>query len=967
MPSDYSLREWHVQEGLPHDEVASVRQDRSGYLWAATAGGLARFDSVHFDDYSAQLRAVPASPAIRAMTETESMGLVLAPESGGLVLVKDGVFRATPLAGSQLVNALHAESDGTVWASCDDRTVLRIRSEHIETFGPAEIPNGRPLAFFATDGLNRTWIASGMYIGRYESGRLVAWPHSFDRTELRVASSRRHGPWIVTKDRVHHVDGEQLDAGVSVPPLVGAHYVRALHEDRHGNLWLGTRSQGLFLVADGRCQAMPASSEDILSICEDAEGDIWVATNGGGLDRLRRRDFRLFDKAAGLQDNFSYTVCEDAQGTIWFGNRDGGLARARNGVVDVVPLPVGWSKISAMSVFPDTQGGLWMTGGTHVHHLGSEPGAPLTRVDAVPSLSMMRGSFVARNGDLWLTIDPDKVGRLAGEQFELFGNDEGLVGRQIRCITEDAAGRIWTGTTDGKVFRLEGRRFVPVPVAWEGEPVPIQAIYFDATGMVWLGTAGRGLVALTEGGPRRVDRSAGMPDDSISQIIADDHGYLWCGSTRGIFCVPQKELADFAAGNVPRIHATVIGRDDGVKGISCLGIFQPAVWKSRDGRLWFATRKGVLTFDPAAVIPDETPPPVLIAEVKFDDHRQPVGGALEVPATVRKLEFRFSVLRFAAPDRVQIKYRVEGFDSDWVAAGAERTAVYPSLPPGRYELQVIASLGNGNWNDQPAKVAFTVLPQWWRTLWFQLAALGVLVSGVAIVVRVWSHRRLRTKLEHLEREGAIERERTRIARNIHDDLGASLTRISLLTQCDQPADGNAGAARINHIYQAAGEIIRSMDEIVWAVDPKHDNLESLAGYLGNFAQSFLQIAGIRCRLIMPERLPPLNLTSQLRHHLFLCCKEALNNSVKHARADVVTLTIQLSGPKLVIQVADNGTGLKSAAPDVNRGSAGRGLANMRQRMAELGGRCTIGAAEREGTIVTFEVELPAHATEATLV
>ena len=955
---NYSLREWHVQDGLPHDEVTSVHQDRAGYLWLATNASLARFDGVHFDDYAGALAAVPTSAVIRAMTETAGLGLVLAPESGGLLTEKDGVFHRAPWAVDAPVNALFAETDGTLWASCDDRSVLRLHNGERELFGPTEIVNGRPVAYFASDGRKRTWVASGTFIGRYEAGRLIPFAHDFDHSELRVASSRRNGPWIVTQDRVYRHNGDRLDEGLRIPALVGAHYIRTLFEDHNGDLWLGTRSQGLFLISNGECRQMPASSEDILSLCEDSEGDIWVATNGGGLDRLRRRDFRLFDKSVGLLDNFSYTVCEDAEGTMWFGNRDGGIARARNSVVDVLAPRPGWPQLSAMTVFPDGRGALWVTGGTHVYKLDPSPPMQLTRIESVSSPSGLRVSQVARNGDLWLAIDPDKIGRLVGDRFDLFGAAEGFDGKQVRCISEDAENRIWAGTTDGRLFRFDGKRFARVPFGPTENPVPLQAIYFDPSGVTWLGTAGHGLGAIVHGDFRHVDQSNGLPDNFISQIISDQRGYLWFGSMRGIFCVLQKELVDCLNGRVAQIHPLVVGRDDGVRGISCLGIFQPAAWRSHDGRLWFATRKGVLEFDPAAIVADDVPPPVSIATVKFDDRLHLLGQALEIPAQVRKVEFRFTVLRFSAPDRVQVKYRLDGFDSNWVVAGPDRIATYPGLPPGHYELQVIASLGTGVWSNTPRTLAISVAPQWWQTLWFRLLMLSALILTVTAIVRVWSHRRLRQKLDRLEREGAIERERTRIARNIHDDLGASLTRISLLTQCAQPETEVASAARINHIYRTTGELIRSMDEIVWAVDPRHDNLESLAGYLGNFAQGFLQVAGIRCRLSMPDHLPAINLTSQMRHHLFLCLKEALNNVVKHAGADAVTVTIGLTKQTLTIQVADNGSGPGPAVRDENRISTGHGLENMRQRMAELGGRCSLTRQNGRETLVTFEVELP---------
>ncbi len=944
----YSLREWHAQDGLPSEDVTRVLQDRAGYLWMATSRGLARFDGVYFDSVNAELTQTGASIYIRAMAETAELGLVVAPSSGGTLAFKDGAFHKLDFARGRQLNSLFAEADGTLWASCEDRTVLRWRAGREEVFSAASDTNTRLVAFFALDSQRRLWIAGRDFLVREEEGRLVSLASKFEGTEFRVATSHHGDPWVLVNDRLYKMESDHPRLVMTMPSLVGAHYASSMLEDRNGTLWIGTRSQGLYAVVDGECRAVPTSGEAIVSLCEDTEGDLWAAANGGGLNRFRYRDFRLYDRTAGLNDNFSYTVCEDEQGSVWFGNRDGGVAELRNGEINVMSSWPGWPQFSVTSVIPDGAGKIWVTNGVGVFKINPAANNALEKIDALPARLLIRVAHVARNGDYWVGLDPDRVGRYRAGKFESFGPAEGYEGKQIRCIAEDESGNILIGTTDGRLIRYDGRHFIRVPLAGADE-APIQAIYPEPGGVTWVGTSGSGLYALRGGTCRHITIAEGLLDNVITAILPDDHGYLWFGSSAGIFSAHRKELADMLDGRATRFHAVLVGRDDGVRGLTCLGLYKPSAWKSRDGRLWFATRKGVLNFDPSRAISDVTSPPVFVADVKCDDEHRALAadGSLELSARVRKLEFRLSVLCLSTPDRVQIKYRLDGFDSQWVTAGADRIATYPRLPHGNYQLRAIVSLGNGVWNEMSPPLAITVQPLWWQTLWFQLVVAVALVALVVLVVRAVSHRRLRLRLERLERESAIERERARIARNIHDDLGASLTRISLLTQTAKRDGSTPESRQLVQIYETVRQITRSMDEIVWAVNPKNDHLDGLVSYLVSYAQSFLSVAGIRCRLDLPDHLPSASLTSQTRHNLYLCLKEALNNIVKHSGADEVTIVMRTVANSFTLTVSDNGrchahgngNGNGHGSHDDLRIVPGQGLGNIAQRVAEMGGTC----------------------------
>ena len=947
----YSLREWHAQDGLPSEDVTRVHQDRAGYLWLVTARGLVRFDGAYFEDFGPGLKQAGAAVYIRAITETPELGVVVAPTSGGTLAFKDGAFRRLDFAADKLVNSLFAEADGTLWASCDDQSLLRWQAGKTEEFRPNEGSPHRLVAHFATDLRGRMLIAGGTMIGRYESGRVAVVNPEFGGPEFRVTDSRKGGPWILTVDRLLKMGEDGVKEVVTgIPPLAGAHYASVLHEDRHGTLWIGTRSQGLYAVVDGRFHLVPTSGEAVSGICEDTEGGIWVSTNGGGLNRLRRRDFKVYDRSAGLGDNYSFTVSEDAGGVVWFGNRDGGLAWLRDGKIEAfTSRPGSVQGGSVTSVLPDGRGRIWVTTGLGVLRFDPAGAGRLEPVAEIPAKPAIGVSYVARNGDYWVGLTPDRVGRYREGKFETFGAAEGFVGQSPRAITEDGQGGILIGTPDGKLFRFDGRRFESIPLAVkDGEVEPIQDIYSEpGTGLTWIATAGNGVYVLGGGRLQQIRVEDGLIAANITTILPDDQGYLWFGSPLGIFSLRRQELADLLAGRISRVHPVIVGRDDGMHGLTCLGLYKPAAWKGRDGHLWFATRKGVVNFNPARAIADTAAPPAVVAAVSCDDQARAFSaGGLAISARVRKLALRLSVLCLSTPDRVQIKYRLDGFDSQWITAGPDRTAVYPRLPPGQYHLRTMASLGNGVWNETNSALLITVQPLWWQTLWFRLLVALALVALVIVVVRTVSHRRLRARLERLEQESAIERERARIARNIHDDLGASLTRISLLTQMTRPEGPAPEHSQLHQIYETVRQITRSMDEIVWAVNPKNDHLDGLATYLVSYAQSFLSVAGIRCRLDLPDHLPAVALTSQTRHNLYLCLKEALNNVVKHSGADEVTIAMRTEGDRFTMLITDNGrqpvrAGVNGAnghgADHGLRVSSGHGLRNIVQRVTEMGG------------------------------
>ncbi len=491
--------------------------------------------------------------------------------------------------------------------------------------------------------------------------------------------------------------------------------------------------------------------------------------------------------------------------------------------------------------------------------------------------------------------------------------------------------------------------------------------------MLWIGTFGGGLDRYANGHFTVINRQQGLPNSVIGDIEEDGRGDFWMSSYDGIIQVSEADLNRCADGKTNGVHWRTYGIDDGMPAVECSEGLQPAGCRTPDGRLWFPSSKGLVAVNPSDVRTNTLPPPVRIEAALVDGQLAPwatEGPLIKIRPGRHRLEFQYTGLSFVDPDKVRFKYRLHGFETRWIDAGTARTANFNYLPPGRYSFQVIACNNDGVWNDTGASLPFSVLPFFWQTLWFRLlASAAVLAAGCGLV---WfdTHRRMRRKLERLERKRAVELERARIASDIHDDLGAHLTRISMLTESARGDldDAERTAADLKQIHDTAHELTRAMDEIVWAVNPRHDTLEGLASYLEKFAQVLLAAAGIRCRLDIPMEFPPWCLTADVRHNLFLAFKEALHNVVKHSAATEASIRLTAGTNSFELVITDNGRGFTPGTVperppgDSARLSAGNGLENLTRRLSELHGYCHIQSAPGRGTTVTFTVPVKALAS-----
>ncbi|MCU0786113.1 MAG: ATP-binding protein, partial [Verrucomicrobia bacterium] len=764
---------------------------------------------------------------------------------------------------------------------------------------------------------------------------------------------------------------------------------KVLLADKSGTLWVGTAAQGLFYWTGETFENVPTSQSEITCLFEDREANIWAGTEGGGLNLIRPRMTALVGKEGGLPAESVLSVTEDAAGNLWAAFQDGTVGMAKEGRWQLVNIETNRPDFAAACVAADTKGGVWV--GTFSRGLWRyQEGVwrAWSKTDGLAS-ETIRSLLAAANGDVWVASSaPNCLHRLRAGQVQAMENSTPL--GPIRALAEGADGTIWVGTSEGQIHRLDGSTLIAEPAISQAGLLSVRCLLATPDGTLWIGYAGDGLGIFQNGQYQRFTAAAGLDDDYISQILADDRGNLWLNGNRGLSRVSIVELNAVFAGRARRIKPQPYGKNDGLPALRPARDICPSACRSRDGHLWFATHNGLVAVRPDNSPDNPVPPPLELEQVTVEDQIVAIyqagaplqtrsatnavnlGGLnspLRLPPDYRRLDIDFAALSFTSPERVQFRYRLQGFDKNWVEADSSHHAIYPRLPAGGYQFHVIACNNSGVWNETGRQLRIVVTPFFWETWWFRIGSgliLAALFVGSAYAV---SRRRYRQKLLRLEAKRALEQERTRIAKDIHDDLGASLTRISLLSQPahSRNKDAETLTASLVKIHQTSRDLTHAMGEVVWAVNPEHDTYESLSNYLGLYAQKFLQAAGLRCRINMPMQMPRQPVSAEIRHNLFLAFKEALNNVAKHAEASEVRVELALRDFGFELLVADNGKGFSRDAKvmpltgnEPFQTLPGNGLANMRTRLQEIGGACEVQSESGRGTTITFRVNLRAR-------
>ena len=963
------IRSWGTEAGLPQNTVSAIVQTRDGYLWIGTRDGLARFDGVRFTTFGLH----EGLPSVEVLTlyEDRRGTLWIGTSGGGLSRWAAGRIETVTfpqhLAASGTVTSLAEDAANRLWIGTRAGLTIWEHGRFTQNAELAWLANSgiRALLYDHDGGMWIATLSEGLY--EFRENRLkenLVPPGSERILAYCLLEDAKSNLWAsIGNGTVLGRDKGEWHRFTETNGLPFA-YVTCLAQDLAGTVWAGSLDDGLYYFKAGRFFAIRKqqglSANDIRSLCPDRDGNLWVGTRTGGLNRVGRCKLETCGAPQGLTNDYTRSVAETPDGALWVGTTGGGLYRGEGGsFTSFAPY---FSSVE--SVLCAADGSLWWGAARGLFHVengkltGNYTNESWLGAAAVTALCEDTG------GGLWVGTSEGRLVRFRKGAFSEITNP--IAQGPITGLAQDPAGPLWVGSMAGGLKRIDPAHGTIESVTNGLLSHAIRTLYLDHDGALWIGTAGGGLGCYRNGRISTFTAREGLNPNTVVQIVEDDFGFLWLATTRGVLRVGKADLKEVAAGKPRFLHPRAFGINDGMPAEECSSGFCPAGLKTRAGLVCISTVKGLVLFDPRNQATNSSPPIVLLEEVLVDGQLQepeteptaladaagaPSARRLTLPPGGRDLEIRYTGISFSAPERLRFRYQLEGVDHDWIEAGERRTAYYHRVPAGKFLFRVLACNADGVWSPAGPTLAVTAEPYLWETGWFLSLAAIVLLGVVASAIRLTERRRYRRRLALIETRHAVERERLRISRDMHDDVGSILTQVSQLSDLGQSETGGPTAAKghFQRIGSQARAAVQALDEIVWATNPKNDNLSRFAEYISRFADEWFENSPIRCWQEVPTVLPKAPLRAEVRHNVFLAIKEAFNNVLKHSGATEVWLRLVLQDSEVCLSIEDNGRGFEPA-----KTSGGRnGLQNMKTRLADCGGRAEVSSAPGRGARIRF--------------
>ena len=930
---EFGHQAWLTENGLPQNTVQAIVQTQDGYLWIGTQEGLARFDGLNFTVFDKENTPAFKSNDIRFLVE-DRQGRLWISTSYGLVCRHNGEFKSFTVNEGLPDNSIGPvveDTSGKIWIGTAG--------------GLTRFENGNFKTFTAEQGLSRNVIqtlcaradgsvlvgtSSGMQSLRDDHFTSFTLPDYVSLANITaIAETEDRGLWFGTLDGLVRVVGSG-----SAPLTLSNNRVSALRVDRADTLWVATPS-GVVRVVNAATETLTAadglSSNLVLSIYEDREGSIWIGTEAGGLNLLKSKKFNTYSTKDGLPNDLVKAIYQDVQGGIWIGSNGGGLTLFKNGAFTTWTTRDGLSSDVVLSLAGDANGTIWIGTPDGLNRFKDGKFQTFTFAEGL-SNDLVRSVLVDRNGTLWVGTR-DGLNSFRDNEFTTYTTHDGLANNFIGAIFEDSKRNLWVGTLGG-LNKIRDGKFQTFTTKDGLSSNTVISLYEDDSGDLWIGTNGGGLNKFHDG---KFVSFTNTPD-IIYRILEDQQRNLWCSSNKGIFRVNKTQLD----------NPVFYGPADGTLTRECSGGGHPAGWKTSDGRIWFATIKGLAVIDPENIPLNTSPPPIAIEQLFVDNQSIPLTQKVTLSPGIARLDFYYTALSFIAPENVRFKYRLEGFDDNWIDGGGRRVASYTNLRPGNYKFRVIAANNDGVWNESGAALDFYLQPRFYQTYWFYLLCV------VLLALTAWQLYRLRVRRMALQFR-AVLAERNRIAREIHDNLAQDILGISVQLELVARLMPAAAETAKGHLDRARMLVRNSMTEArryVWDLRSQELQKKDLPAALRDTTKRLTAQSNIETVVEVAGLTRPLPV--EVESNLLRIGQEAINNAVKHARANRIEVGLNFDTHNVRLSVRDNGRGFDQSEQIAD---GHFGLLGMRERAEQLGGVLSIDSAPERGTQIAVEVPL----------
>lgn len=929
-----SFTNYSVKEGLPSNIVTSVLEDTKGNIWIGTAVGVTMFDGDSFTHFSE----------------------------------KDGL-------STNYINFLMKDRSGNIWFGSS----LGISKYTGTTITHYAVKEGLPMNVIHSiieDRKGNIWI--GTYFGavKFDGNSFTYFTQKDGLANdivMSILEDRKGNIWFGSDHGGMSVyDGKKITRYTKKDGF-SDYGVMAIIEDHIGSLWFGTLLGGAIKFDGERfthfTEKEGLTNSRIRRIIEDKNGNIWFASDGGGVNKISNKNFNYLIPNELFENSKIRPIIKDKTGNLWMGSERGGLGQYDGKQFNYYTKKQGLTSVRQRSLLSDSKGNIW---------IGSENG-DIIKFDgkrfinyfneASFSFGNIFSIFEDSRGHIWFG-KRNGIIRFDGENFMKYTIEDGLSTNEIFAITEDKHGNIWIGTDGAGLSKFDGKHLINYTEREGLFARSITSIVEDDKGNIWLGTLGSGICKFDGSSFTYYIEPKGQLYNNVWSIQKDTFGQFWFGTDKGLTLLVPDSTNSRRLPNSYHIHR--FGLEDGLRALD-FNLHSACI--DNKNRIWWGTGKGVTSLDLNTRLQFNTPrsPEISYLEFnqKFYDFRNlpdsiqeyisfdsmnsfsQLPEGLTVSNDMNHFTFHFSAIEWTAPEKIKYSYRLIGLEDKWSTPDEESTADYRNLSHGNYEFQVKAIGESQEWT-KPFAYQFTIRPAWWQTIWFKIALflLGALVSFYISQLIVKA--RLRKQRIQMEKQLAVQLERQRISSEMHDDIGAGLSGIRLMTEIAKAKSKDAqNLSELEKIYNSVGDVSERMREVIWSLNTENDNLENLIDFLRRQSRLVMEHYPGTFHISVPQEIPDTKISGEARRHIYLAVKEALHNIIKHSGADTVDLSISINN-KIVISIADNGKGIQLG----NKNHTGNGLRNIRMRMEQLKGNFFIDNSK--GTKLTLEVPLESN-------
>ncbi len=785
--SNYIHHIWTTKDGIPQNTIYSIVQDSHGYIWIGTDGGLARFDGLEFKLFNKSNTPAIKNDSITSLFISSDKTLWIGTYGGGITLHKGNHFLSpSSLEPHYFIQSITEDQDKNIWIGTIGGGILLFKDNLFSSITEEDGLSSNIVSSVFADTKGKLWIGTTNGLDCLEHGEFTTYTANdglLGNNIRTIFGDSKANLWIGTTQGINKIKNRTGDLkrkrflSITTKEGLSDNYIRSISEDRHGSIWIAT-SRGLNRVRqDNEIEHFTSldglSDNSLLSVYEDKWGNIWIGTSGGGLNALRDGKFSFYTTKDGLSSNYVKAIYEDADGSLWIGTNGAGLNRYKNGTFDLYTESDGLSSNNIESLCGDDKGNLWIGTPNGLNRFNENGFQTFTSRDGLSNTSI-KTLFCDSKGVLWIGTFGGGLNRFQNGRFQVFERTRGLSNNFVLSINEDPEGALWVGTNRG-LNRFKNNRFEVFTMQDGLSGDRIMDIYVDADGVLWLATDGGGLNRFKNGQFTDIKTEIQeFSNNMIYRIIEDARSKLWLSSNQGIFSISRRDLNRCADGKTDSIYPYHFQEADGLKTSVCTGGFQPAGWKTKQGKIWFPTLKGIATIDlgrvalrveelPEPIGPEQPTAPVPMVSYVVVVREQPVvidkvlvnDEAVDMrenqfPANTEKVELHFKLLNYTAPDKVVFRYRLVGHDDRWRDISGGNKVVYRNLPAGRYTFRLLCRNIYGDWIYQGDSYSFYIRQRFYQSFWFYFLVATILALAILLIPK-WLEIKAKQRQEETEK------------------------------------------------------------------------------------------------------------------------------------------------------------------------------------------------------------------------